>query len=158
MLTLESRIGETGIGIHGTPPRLHCGLPAHPLLFSHFGVGLQHRHLERRDRKTPNLILWLLGSSHTRSIEHDNCCRCAAYVCFRGVKRTCRFALHMSAFDPSGHDRSRCHAATRLRRPAIWSASLAASSPTPDKNEDVILDNHCRPIKYMPGTSVMPCQ
>src|SRR5262245_2079182 len=130
MLTLESRIGETGIGIHGTPPRLHCGLPAHPLLFSHFGGGLQHRHLERRDRKTPNLILWL----------------------------TCRFALHMSAFDPSGHDRSRCHAATRLRRPAIWSASRAASSPTPDKNEDVILDSHCRPIKYMPGTSVMPCQ
>src|SRR5262249_35315434 len=63
-------------------------VPAHPLLFSHFGGGLQHRHLERRDRKTPNLILWM----------------------------TCRFALHMSAFDPSGHDRSRCHAATRLRR------------------------------------------
>src|SRR5262249_20698609 len=53
---------------------------------------------------------------------------------------------------------ARCHAATRLRRPVIWSASRAASSPTPDKNEETILDNHCRPIKYMPGTSVMPCQ
>src|SRR5215831_3106487 len=58
----------------------------------------------------------------------------------------------------TGHDAARCHAAIRLRRPAIWSASRAASSPTPDKNEEVILDNHCRPIKYMPGTSVMPCR
>src|SRR5262245_12265093 len=45
-----------------------------PLLFSHFGGGLQHRHLERRDRETPYLIRWLLGGSRTRSIEHDNCC------------------------------------------------------------------------------------
>src|SRR5262245_64608066 len=73
MLTLESRIVETGIGIYGTPPRLHCGLPAHPLLF----------HLERRDRETPNLILWLLGSSHTRSIEHGNHCSqsCRSHHC-----------------------------------------------------------------------------
>jgi hypothetical protein len=74
MLTLKARIGETGIGIHGTPPRVHCGLPTQALLFSHFGGRLQHRHLERGDRETPNLILWLLGSSHTRSIEHDNRC------------------------------------------------------------------------------------
>src|SRR5215510_3102399 len=72
MLTLESRIG--GIGIHGTPPRVHCGLPAQALLFSHFGGGLQHRHLERGHRETPNLILWLLGSSRARSTEDDNCC------------------------------------------------------------------------------------
>jgi hypothetical protein len=74
MLTLEARIGETGIGIHGAPPRVHCRLPAQALLFSYFGGGLQHRHLERSDRETPDLILWLLGSSHTRSIEHDNYC------------------------------------------------------------------------------------
>ena len=70
LLTLESRIGETGIGIHGTPPRVHCGL-----LFSHSGGGLQHQHLMRRDREAPNLILWgLLGSSRARRTEDDNCC------------------------------------------------------------------------------------
>jgi hypothetical protein len=75
MLTLEARIGETGIGIRGTPPCVHCGLPTQALLFSHFGRGLQHRHLERGDRKSPNLILWgLLGSSRPRPIENDNCC------------------------------------------------------------------------------------
>jgi hypothetical protein len=74
MLTLEARIGETGIGIRGTPARVHCGLPTQALLFSHSGGGLQHRHLERGDRETPNFILWLLGSSRARSTEDDNCC------------------------------------------------------------------------------------
>ena len=74
MLTLKARIGETGIGIHGTPPRVHCGLPTQALLFSHSGGGLQHQHLMRRDREAPNLILWgLLGSSRARSIEDENC-------------------------------------------------------------------------------------
>jgi hypothetical protein len=74
MLTLVARIGETGIGIHAPPRRIHCGLPTQALLFSHSGGGLQHQHLVRGDRETPNLILWLLGSNRARSIEHDNCC------------------------------------------------------------------------------------
>jgi hypothetical protein len=74
MLTLVARIGETGIGIHAPPRRIHCGLPAQALLFSHSGGGLQHQHLVRGDRESPNLILWLLGCSRARSIEHDNCC------------------------------------------------------------------------------------
>src|SRR5262245_25171720 len=75
MLTLKARIGETGIGIHGTPRRIHCALPTQVLLFSHSGRRLQHRHLERGDRETPNLILWgLLGSSRARCIEDDNNC------------------------------------------------------------------------------------
>jgi hypothetical protein len=74
MLTLEARTGETGIGIRGTPPCVHCGLPTQALLFSHFGGGLQHRHLERGDWEPPNLILWLLSSSRARSTEHQNCC------------------------------------------------------------------------------------
>jgi hypothetical protein len=57
MLMLEARIGETGIGIYGTPPCVHCGLPTQALLFSHSGGGLQHQHLVRRDREAPNLIL-----------------------------------------------------------------------------------------------------
>jgi hypothetical protein len=74
-LTLVARkTVETWIGIHGTPPRVHCGLPAQALLFSHFGGGLQYGHLERGHRETPNLILWLLGSSPARSTEDDNCC------------------------------------------------------------------------------------
>src|SRR5262245_31944856 len=55
LLTLEARIGETGIGIRGMPPRVHCGLPTQALPFCHFGGGLQHRHLERRDRENPQL-------------------------------------------------------------------------------------------------------
>src|SRR5262245_20465954 len=69
---LVARIGETGIGIHAPPRRIHCGLPTQVLLFSHSGGGLQHQHLVRGDRETSNLILWLLGSSRARSIEHDN--------------------------------------------------------------------------------------
>ena len=72
---LVARIGETWIWIHGTPRRVHCALPTNALLLFDFGGGLQHRHLERGDRETPNLILWgLLGSSRPRSIEDDNCC------------------------------------------------------------------------------------
>jgi hypothetical protein len=75
MSFLEARIGETGIGIYGTPPCVHCGLPTQALLFSHSGGGLQHQHLVRRDREAPNLILWgLLGSSRARCTEDDNCC------------------------------------------------------------------------------------
>src|SRR5262249_27296934 len=57
-----------------TPSRIHCGLPTQALLFSHFGGWLQHRHLEWGHRETPNLILWLLGSSRVRCTEDDNCC------------------------------------------------------------------------------------
>ena len=32
----------TWIGIHAAPRRVHCGLPAQALLFSHSGGGLQH--------------------------------------------------------------------------------------------------------------------
>src|SRR5215475_13648479 len=75
MLTLVACIGvEAGVWIGGTPPRIHCGLPTQALLFSHFGGWLQHRHLGRGHRETPNLILWLLGSSRARSTEDDNCC------------------------------------------------------------------------------------
>jgi hypothetical protein len=28
--------------------------------------------------------------------------------------------------------------------------------PDADKKEELILDSHCRPRKYIPGTSVMP--
>jgi hypothetical protein len=73
-MTLVPRIGETGIGIHAAPRRVHYGLHIQALLFSHSGRGLQHQHLVRGNRETPNLILWLLGSSRVRSIEHDNCC------------------------------------------------------------------------------------
>ncbi len=38
----------------------------------------------------------------------------------------------------------------------MWSASTAASSPTPDRNEEFSFDSHCRPRKYRPGTDVMP--
>ena len=69
-----ARIGETGIWIHAPPRRIHCGLPTQALPFSHSGGGLQHQHLVRGDRETANFILWLLGSSRARSIEHDNCC------------------------------------------------------------------------------------
>jgi hypothetical protein len=72
--TLVARIGETGVGIHRTPQRIHCGLPIQALLFSHLGGWLQDRHLVRGDRETPNLILWLLGSSRARSTEDDCCC------------------------------------------------------------------------------------
>ena len=41
-------------------------------------------------------------------------------------------------------------------RAAMWSASTAASSPTPDRKAEFIFDSHCRPRKYRPGTSVMP--
>ena len=34
--------------------------------------------------------------------------------------------------------------------------SPAASSPTPDRNEEFIFDSHCRPRKYSPGTFEMP--
>jgi hypothetical protein len=71
---LVARMGKTGIGIHAPPRRIHCGLSTQALLFSHSGGGLQHQHLVRGDREAPNLILWLLGSSRARSIEHDNCC------------------------------------------------------------------------------------
>ena len=68
MLTLVARIGvEAGVGIRGTPLRIHCELRAHALLFSHFCGWLQDRHLVRGDRETPSLILWLLGSSRARS-------------------------------------------------------------------------------------------
>ena len=36
------------------------------------------------------------------------------------------------------------------------SAIRAASSPTPDKNEEFILDSHGRPKKYTPGTGATP--
>jgi hypothetical protein len=59
----------------GTPRRVHCGLPTKALLLTDFGGGLQHQHLVRGDRETPNLILWgLLGSSRARSNEDDKCC------------------------------------------------------------------------------------
>jgi len=41
-------------------------------------------------------------------------------------------------------------------REAMWSASTAASSPTPDRNDDFIFESHCRPRQYRPGPSVMP--
>ena len=73
-MPLVARIGETRIGIH-TPRRVHCGLSTKALSLCDFGRRLQHRHLERGDRETANLILWsLLGSSRARSIEDDNCC------------------------------------------------------------------------------------
>src|SRR5262245_45736534 len=51
-------MSETGVGIHATPRRVHCRLTTKALLLTHFGRGLQHHHLMRSDRKTPNLILW----------------------------------------------------------------------------------------------------
>jgi hypothetical protein len=84
MSFLEARIGETGIGIFGMPPCVHCGLPTQALLFSHSGGGLQHQHLVRRDREAPNLILWgLLGSSRARCTEDATAAVKAAAITFK---------------------------------------------------------------------------
>src|SRR5262245_54723514 len=38
----------------------------------------------------------------------------------------------------------------------MWSASLAASSPTPFRNDEFIFDNQGRPKKYSPGIGAIP--
>src|SRR4030095_8859394 len=76
MAGLVARISaDPEIATPGRPRRVHCGLPTKALLLTDFGGGLQHQHLVRGDRETPNLILWsLLSSSRARSTEDDNCC------------------------------------------------------------------------------------
>ena len=79
---LVARIGETGIGIHGTPRCVHRALSTKALLLFDSGRGLQHRHLELGNREIPNLILWdLLSSSRSRFTEDDKCCSqsCRSY-------------------------------------------------------------------------------
>jgi hypothetical protein len=62
----------------GTPRRVHCWLPTKALLLTDSGRGLQHQHLVRGDRETPNLILWgLLGGSRAtpRISGYSSSCR-----------------------------------------------------------------------------------
>ena len=44
---LVASIGEAGIGIHGTPRRVHCGLFTKPLLLFDFGGGAYRKPYPR---------------------------------------------------------------------------------------------------------------